>query len=338
MATKNKVTPQISASQKTVIEQLEETRGSKAILYFTGEKPPQFGTQVATEVLPLFKEILEKIGQKNKKISLVLNTSGGQLEAPWPIVNLIREYCAIFEVIVLEKALSAGTLIALGADKIVMMPYSLLSPIDPATDIVDDGKKQIKHLEIEDIIGYIDFAKEKIGIAEQSALSEIMKELTKEVSPTMLGSVNRAHALIRHIAKSMLELHKEHVLDKQSKEIIEHLTQKLFSHRHLINRREAKNTVGFGDMIEFADLKTKELSDKLFTESADLLELKDDFNPLAFLGNDQEKAYSLKRALVYSTVANYSFKSDYLISKIPDPSGKQQILVNNTSNKWSLDQ
>jgi len=337
MATKNKANSKVSVSKKTIIEQLEEERGSKAILYFTGEKPPQFGTQVATEVLPLLKEILEKLGQKNKKISLILNTSGGQLEAPWPIVNLIREYCTIFEVIVLEKALSAGTLMAMGADKIVMMPYSLLSPIDPATNIVDDGKKQIKHLEIEDIIGYIDFAKEKIGIAEQSALADIMKELTKEISPTTLGSVNRAHALIRHIAKSMLELHKQHVSDKQSKEIIEHLTQKLYSHRHLINRQEAKITVGFGNMIEFADTKTKELADQLFTESANLLELKEDFNPLVLLGDEQEKAYGLKRALVYSTVANYSFKSDYLITKIPDPSGKQQILINNTSNKWSMD-
>jgi len=324
--------------QQSTIQQLESKRDSKVIFYFTGEKPPQFGTQVASDILPLFKEILEKFGSKNRRISLVLNTSGGHLETPWPLVNLIREYCTTFEVIVLEKALSAGTLIALGADKVVMLPYSQLSPIDPAADIVDGEKKQKRHLEIEDIIGYIDFAREKIGIAEQSALSDIMKELTKEISPTMLGSVNRTHALIRRLAKSLLDLHRQHVSDKQAKEIIENLTSKLYSHRHLINRQEAKNSVGFGGIIEFANAETKKLCDMLFNEATELLEMKKDFDPLVILGTDQEKKIELKRALVYSSVANYSFKSDYVVAKIPDPSGKQQIIVNNTSNKWSLDQ
>jgi ATP-dependent protease ClpP protease subunit len=338
MPTPKNTTKRVAKSvELSNLEKLEQIRGSKAILYITGEKPPHFATQVASDILPLFKEILEKIGPGQKKISLVLNTSGGHLETPWPLVNLIREYCLTFEVIVLEKALSAGTLIALGADKVVMLPYSQLSPVDPAADIIDGGKKQVKRLEIEDIIGYIDFAKEKIGLAEQSALADIMKELTKEVGPTMLGSVNRTYALIRRIAKSLLELHKQHVSDKQSKEIIEHLTQKLFSHRHLINRREAKNTVGFGNIIEFANENTKKIADKIFDEAVELLEMKRDFDPIALLGEEQEKTVQFKRALVYSSVAKYSFKSDYLVSKVPDPSGKQQMVVNNTINKWSID-
>ncbi len=322
---------------QSTIKKLESERDSRVILYFTGEKPPQFGTQIASDVLPLFKEILEKFGPNNKKISLVLNTSGGHLETPWPLVNLIREYCDFFEVVVLEKALSAGTLIALGADKIVMLPYSQLSPIDPAADIIDGEKKQKKRLEIEDIIGYIDFAREKIGIAEQSALADIMKELTKEINPTMLGSVNRTHSLIRRLAKSLLDLHKQHVSDKQSKEIVENLTQKLYSHRHLINRKEAKNSVGFGDIIEFASIKTKKICDQLFNEAEKILEIKKDFDPMVILGKEQEKKIKLQRALIYSSNIKYSFKSDYIIAKIPDPSGKQQIVINNTANKWSKD-
>jgi hypothetical protein len=326
-----------STQSRSNLEELEIHRGSKVILYFTGEKPPQFGTQIAIDALPLFREILEGLGQNNKKISLVLNTSGGQLEAPWPLVNLIREYCKNFEVIVLEKALSAGTLIALGADKIVMLPYSQLGPVDPAANIFDEGKKQMRKLEIEDITGYINFAKEKIGIAEQSALADVMKELTKEVNPTMLGSVNRTHALIRRLAKSLLDLHRQHVSEKQSKEIIENLTQKLYSHSYLINRKEAKNSIGFGNIVEFADPRTKELAGKIFDEAMELLEIKKDFNPLNLLGTDAEKTLQLKRALIYGPRIKYSFKSDYLIVKVPDPSGKQQIMVNNTSNKWSLD-
>ena len=152
------------------IENLEKTRNSKVIVYITGEKPPIFSAVIASDVLPLFKQILEKLPKDNKKISLVLNTSGGQLDTPWPLVNLIREYCKEFEVLIPEKALSAGTLISLGADKIVMLPYSHLSPIDPAAEFTDVEKKQQKRIEIEDIIGYIKFAKEKIGIKSQTTL------------------------------------------------------------------------------------------------------------------------------------------------------------------------
>src|SRR3989339_316559 len=303
--------------KKEIIEQIETDRGSKTIVYFTGEKNPleQFGTQVAIDILPLFRDILENIGKNVNKISLVLNTSGGSLEVPWPLVNLIREYCKTFEVIVLEKALSAGTLISLGADKIIMLPYSSLSPVDPAANFIDGEKKQVKRLEIEDIIGYIDFAKEKIGIAEQSALAETMKELTKEISPTMLGSVNRTHSLIRRLAKNLLYLHKNSISEKQVKEITENLTQNLFSHRHLINRREAKNIIGFGNIIEFANEKTESIASNLHKYCSEILQMNTEFNPLTILGEKNEIDYSVPRALIYSNATKYQFISSYKIVK-----------------------
>jgi ATP-dependent protease ClpP protease subunit len=333
MTTSKKKTKKVN-----IIEQLEAERASKVIVYFTGDKfpPQQFATQIASDVIPLFRNILENFGQGTNKVSLVLNTNGGHLETPWPLVNLIREYCKYFEVIVVEKALSAGTMISLGADKIVMLPYSQLSPIDPAADIMDGEKKQVKRLEIEDIIGYIDFAKEKIGIAEQSSLCEIMKELTKEISPTMLGSINRTHALIRRLSKNLLDLHRQRLTDKQIREITENLTQKLYSHKHLINRKEAKDLVGFGSIIEYAKPKTKKIIDDIYKHYTDLLEIQKEFNPLKILGSDQEKSYSLIRAIVHSNDIKYDFNSSYQILKVPDPSGKQQIAVNNINNQWLL--
>ncbi|OGI29663.1 MAG: hypothetical protein A2288_00915 [Candidatus Moranbacteria bacterium RIFOXYA12_FULL_44_15] len=320
-----------------LIKKLEKDRKSRVILYFTGDKQPveQFGTLIAPDVLPHFKEILEKI-KHAKKISLVLNTNGGRLEAPWPLVNLIREYCDSFEVIIPEKALSAGTLIALGADKIVMLPYSYLSPIDPATEIFDDQKKQVKRIEIEDIIGYIDFAKDKIGIAEQSALAEVMKELVKEIGPTLLGSINRTHSLIRKLSLKMLYLHNGKLAEKQIKEITEHLTQKLYSHKHLINREEAKEIVGFGNIIEFGRGETKEIIDSIFLFFVELFELREEFNPLTVIGEGSKADYALTRAAICSADFKYYFNSQYKMVKIPDPAGNQQIRIDNYKNKWEL--
>jgi len=327
-------------SQKTAknplnqaIVALEKSRNSKVIVYITGDKKPEefFSTKVASDVLGYFKQILQKIN-KTKKITLALYTNGGQLETPWPLVNMIREHCDEFEVVVMEKALSAGTMIALGSDRIIMNRYAHLSPIDPAADM-PDGNNKLKHFEIEDIISYIDFVKEKIGLTEQNALCEIMKDLTREINPTMLGSANRTHSLVRRLAKNLLSKHKNQIPERQAKEIIENLTQKLFSHRHLINRKEAKE-IGFEDIIEFPIQKDEKIINDLIDCYIKYLEIDKEFNPLELIGKDSKKDILINRAAIHSENLKFSFQSTYSISKMPDPTGAQQINVNVVNNKW----
>jgi hypothetical protein len=315
------------------IAALEKARKSKVIVYVTGDKKPEqfFATQVASDILPYFKKILRKIDH-TPKITLALYTNGGHLETPWPLVNLIREHCDDFEVVILDKALSAGTMISLGADRIVMGRYAHLSPIDPAANI-NDGNNQTKHFEIEDIIGYIDFVKEKIGITEQNALCEIMRDLTKEIPPTMLGSTNRTHSLVRRLAKTLLSKHKVPVPERQSKEIVEHLTQKLFSHKHLINRNEARE-IGFENLVEFPDKANEKIIESLLDTYSNYLELDNDFSPEEIVGKETSKKVVINRAVVHSEKLKFSFQSTCMLSKIPDPSGNQQVNVNITANKW----
>jgi ClpP class serine protease len=45
----------------------------------------------------------------------------------WPLVTLLRQYCKRLAVLVPFRAHSAGTLISLGADEIVMLPGSELA-------------------------------------------------------------------------------------------------------------------------------------------------------------------------------------------------------------------
>ena len=116
---------------KNKIQELETKRNSRLIVYITTDNPP-FNTNIAGDVIPLFSKHLDKIGQ-TKKISLFLYTVGGDMLAPIRIVKLIRNHCSKFEVIVPYKAHSAGTLIALGADSIVMSKMGELTPVDPST-------------------------------------------------------------------------------------------------------------------------------------------------------------------------------------------------------------
>ncbi len=316
----------------SIINALEKERNSKVIIYFTSERPPQklFSTQIAIDVLELFYKHLQKTG-KPRKISLCICSNGGNIDTPWPLVNLIREYCKEFEVLIPYKALSAATLIALGANKIVMVPISQLSPVDPQTNIKTDNA-ELK-LSVEDVVGFIALAKEKIGITEQASLAQILTTLVGEVPPSMLGSINRIHSLIRRVSTNMLKLHLHSPnYENQIEDVVENLTQKLFSHQHFINRREAKNIIGFGEMIEFADKKTEKLLDKVLTAYYyEGLETMSQFNPNIILGEDERKEYIAKRAFIESTKICHIFLSKINISRVAQTA---QVEANVTWQGW----
>ena len=81
---------------------------------------------------------IEMIETKKSKIAIILHTPGGIVEIVERIVEVIRNFYAEVIVIVPDQAMSAGTVLALSADKIMMDYFSRLGPIDPQIP-KDDG-------------------------------------------------------------------------------------------------------------------------------------------------------------------------------------------------------
>ena len=104
-----------------------------------------------------FVDLLHNISE-NENVDLIVQTPGGDPDAAEKIISLIRKIVgkAQFRVIVPDMAKSAGTLIALGADRIVMSDTSELGPIDPQT-IMQDGHGNYQWLPIQ---SYLDAYKE----------------------------------------------------------------------------------------------------------------------------------------------------------------------------------
>jgi hypothetical protein len=77
----------------------------------------------------------------------MLHTVGGDVEAAEKSIMLIREKVgsAKFRVIVPDFAKSAGTLMAIGADEIVMSDTSELGPIDPQVILADNNGNRLRH-------------------------------------------------------------------------------------------------------------------------------------------------------------------------------------------------
>ena len=88
-------------------------------------------TQISSEMPEYFVNHLDKFNLP-KKISLLLYTRSGDTIAAWSLINLIKQFCEEYEVIVSSKARSAGTLICLGAKNVIMTKQATLGPIDPS--------------------------------------------------------------------------------------------------------------------------------------------------------------------------------------------------------------
>lgn len=80
------------------------------------------------------RDAIEINDTKQDKIAIILQTHGGIVEVVERIVEVIRNFYEEVIVIVPDIAMSAGTILALSADRIMMDYFSRLGPIDPQID------------------------------------------------------------------------------------------------------------------------------------------------------------------------------------------------------------
>src|SRR5688572_5280843 len=94
-----------------------------------------------SDVLP-FTNMLKSIGTVTN-LDLIVVSPGGDGTAAETILDMLRKYCTgVLRIVVPLYAKSAATLIALGADEIVMGETSELGPIDAQIAIVEGNAEQ----------------------------------------------------------------------------------------------------------------------------------------------------------------------------------------------------
>jgi hypothetical protein len=228
----------------SLIQQIEAARGSHVITYVTSDRQP-FGGRIAQDaVRPMYEHLLEldSADPRRERIDLFLYSLGGDVSIPWRIVTMLREFGKELCVLVPYRAHSAATMIALGADTIVMGRKAELSPIDPTlqkAEAEETGGTPAA-ISVEDVSSYISFIKERAGITDQSALGQVISLLADHLTPLTLGSVNRQHSHIRLVAKKLLASHAARMEEDRINVIVEALTEKMYSHGHAIGRKEAE--------------------------------------------------------------------------------------------------
>lgn len=226
-------------------ELLEKELDAKVLLYVTSDRPG-FATQIAQDVIDIFIEQLDQNGIVDR-IVLYLYTRGGDTAAAWNIVNLLRMYCEELIVVIPHKAHSAGTIISLGANRIIMTKQATLSPIDPSLITSLNPRNPIRQdvelpVSVEAVNGYIELAKSEFGIKSDAEMANVLMKLSEYVHPLVLGQVYRLRTQIKMLARRLLINQK--IDEEKVNKIIEFLCSDSGSHDYTINRREAKNELG----------------------------------------------------------------------------------------------
>ena len=305
------------------LKRLEALRGNRVIAYVTGDRPGA-ETRIGMDVFPYFYEVLNKIG-KVKQIDILLYSTGGLTMAAWGLTNLIREYCKHFAVLIPFKAHSTATLLALGADEIVMGPMGQLSPVDPTItspfnpvgpNPAIPGQVQLLPISVEDVASYLNLAREEAEIKAGPGMSEVFKKLSDTVQPMALGSVYRAKEQIKLLANKLLASHMD-ASSERKKEIdgiVKMLTKELYSHDYIIGRREAKTVIKL-DVTDATDQLEKQLW-SCFTVYSDALQLNTPYNPAIVLGVDSEKIVEIDGAFIESTDEGFRYRTKKHVRRI----------------------
>jgi len=317
-------------SRRKLIAELQELRKSSIVTHITSDRryiqgqPILLGlnTKLGTEAQPFFYKCLRELGKK-PKLDLFLYTIGGQTDSVWPLVSIFREYSNEFNVFAPYKVHSAGTLICLGADTIVMGEAGELSPVDPKTGnqfnpIDDIDKHNRRAISVEDVTSYFDLAKDPSkdlednqGNTSQVDINKAFQILSDQVHPLALGNVNRSHKQIRELARRLLRIRSDGNQDENEKRIssiVNALTQGRYSHTDILNRKEAKILLG-ENMVRFPSDEEQALISSLLDEYFDALSLLDTFILEKEISDNPQTEITLVGGFIETEKSSYIFKS-----------------------------
>jgi Serine dehydrogenase proteinase len=300
--------------RKKLYRKLEADRKSTVIAYVTGDRRG-LETKISPEVVDLFVHHLDHIGVVDK-LTLFLYTRGGDTLAAWSLINLLRIFTDDLEIIVPSKAHSAGTLLCLGADSIMMTKQAALGPIDPSVhtplnpQIPGAAPNAKVPVSVESINGFLEFARQTLG--NEADLTQVFIHLANNVNPLVLGDAFRARGQIRMLASRLLM--RNHKSKTDIDKILSFLCSESGSHDYTINRREGRNELGLPIVNpnddQYRIIKT------IYDDIASELDFALPYDPNVLLGGSETVHYALPRALIESRKGgSHVFQSEGVLTR-----------------------
>lgn len=183
--------------RQALIREIQQVTDSKLICYVAGIAAP-----VDREDVMLFVDLLHNINH-GQNIDLLLQTGGGDIDAAEKLISMVRKKVGTgrLRVIVPDYAKSAGTLMALGADRIIMSDTSELGPIDPQVIRADRNGNKMRH----SVRNYLDAYEEYETALKQNpndvTAGVMLSKLDPETVRLFKSVMRRAQELAENLLK-----------------------------------------------------------------------------------------------------------------------------------------
>jgi len=223
--------PLLTKRTQPVIKKLSAALGQPVVTYWNSTK----GAICQNDVVGLYA-LLRNIGRLDR-LSFFVKSDGGSGQASLRMVNLLRQYVDHLTVLAPLECQSAATMLALGADRILMGPLAQLSAVD--TSLTHD-------------LSPIDRDNDRVSVSNDELLRVIRlwteqgktstanpyEALFPFIHPLVIGAVDRSSALSTRICEEILSYHMKD--PKRTREISNILNSGYPSHTYPITLREAK--------------------------------------------------------------------------------------------------
>lgn len=168
------------------VKEIEESEGNCLLCYICG---PQ--SSISRDDVVFFADLVHNV-RRGANIDLMLHTGGGDIDAAEKLITLLRDWVegGILRIIVPDFAKSAGTLMAIGADNIIMSDTSELGPIDPQIVLADANGNRVAH----SVKSYLDAYREHASMLRNNPSDPVARMMLDKLDP---GTLKLFDAVLR---------------------------------------------------------------------------------------------------------------------------------------------
>lgn len=247
--------------------------------------------------------------------------------AAWSIINLVRHFCDDYEVVVPLRAQSAGTLMCLGAEKIVMTKQAMLGPIDPSITNPLNPTHPTNNaaslpVSVEFIQAFFALASDELAISDQANKTAIFLKMAEKIHPLVLGQAYRVRSQIQSLARKLLSGRMDEV---KTERIVSFLCADSGSHDYPIHRREARE---HGLPVETPTPALYDLIQNIYLAIDEDIQSSQRLDPSTVLGTNPTRNYSYPRAFIESVAGGshaYLTEGIYRATVQPQPNHPQGV-------------
>ena len=268
--------------RKSLYKELEQERDSYLFVYSTSFRQ-NLSAGMAYDAIPIFIRQMERVPKDAKKADILIASNGGDPMVAWRIISLLRDRFEEVSALIPYSAFSAATLLALGANEILMHPFSNLGPVDP--QITSQEKAGTVLFGAEDLKHYFEFVKKDLGLTDQEHISVALQKVHDKISPTSIGTAKRSVSLLLSMVDKMLGMH---IKDSNKvRAISEALHTSFYSHSHPIGRQEATD---IGLPVKKPSEKIEKLMWEIWRSISDEMKCEVPFNDMEIVLSNEEVA------------------------------------------------